>query len=255
MQYHLDTIPVWEAMEWKMECPLCGLEHKTEAEEIKRALGASVMEPSVRIEFNQRGVCREHQPMLFHQQNRLGHALLMDSHAKEQLVKLEKLQKQADADSKGRTSLFSKGSSVDSILDVLHDMNEHCVVCEAIATHMARYHYTFLHLWKTNADFQAAWKGSHGVCLPHSVALLESAQKHLNLTQQNALAAELLGFLTQHLSADEQDLDWFTRKFDYRNQDAPWGNSKTALERVVNRLRGWCIGDTSYPKRNNHTAP
>ena len=43
MQYHLDTIPVWEAMEWKGECPLCSLERKTEVEEIERTLGASVM--------------------------------------------------------------------------------------------------------------------------------------------------------------------------------------------------------------------
>lgn len=30
-------------------------------------------------------------------------------------------------------------------------------------------------------------------------------------------------------------------KFDYRNQSKPWGNSRNALERTVNRLRGRCI--------------
>ena len=55
MQYHLETIPVWEAMECKPECPLCALERKTELEEIDRTLGAGVMEPDVRIHFNDRG--------------------------------------------------------------------------------------------------------------------------------------------------------------------------------------------------------
>ena len=55
MQYHLDTIPVWEAMEQKPECPLCALRYQTEQEEIERTLGAGVMEPDVRIRFNERG--------------------------------------------------------------------------------------------------------------------------------------------------------------------------------------------------------
>ena len=38
-------------------------------------------------------------------------------------------------------------------------------------------------------------------------------------------------------------MEWFTLKFDYRNQDKPWGNSKNALERTVNRLRGRCVGE------------
>ena len=249
MQYHLDTIPVWEAMEWKLECPLCGLERKTEADEIERTLGASVMEPSVRIEFNKRGVCREHQKMLFDQQNRLGHALLMDSHAKEQLGRLQKLQKQAQSAARWKTALFAKSSPMDALLNGLRAMDEHCVVCETIAIHMARYRYTFLHLWKTNADFQVAWKTSHGMCLPHAVALLEDARGQLNHSQQSAFATELLTFLTEQLATDEQDLEWFTRKFDYRNQDKPWGDSKTALERTVNRLRGWCLGDAACPKK------
>jgi len=249
MQYHLDTIPVWEAMEWKQECPLCGLQRKTEAEEIERTLGAGVMEPAVRVEFNKRGVCRPHQRMLFDSQNRLGHALLMDSHVKEQLEAIQKLRKQAQSAVDSQGGLFAKAVSTDSLIASLHTMEKPCAVCEAIETHMARYRYTFLHLWKTNADFQAAWKASHGVCLPHAAELMESAREHLSVKQQNTFAAEMLAFLADQLAQDEQDLDWFTRKFDYRNQAQPWGESKTALQRVVNRLRGWCLGDEPYPNQ------
>ena len=34
----------------------------------------------------------------------------------------------------------------------------------------------------------------------------------------------------------EGELEWFTAKFDYRNQDKPWGNSRDAVKRSVNKL-------------------
>ena len=37
-------------------------------------------------------------------------------------------------------------------------------------------------------------------------------------------------------------------KFDYRNQSKPWGNSRNALERTINRLRGLCIAP-DHPKK------
>ena len=41
-----------------------------------------------------------------------------------------------------------------------------------------------------------------------------------------------------------QELEWFTLKFDYRNADKPWGTSRDAPERAINKLRGRCVGDT-----------
>ena len=45
MRYHIDTIPVWDAMKLGGECLMCALERKTELGEAERYLGASVMEP------------------------------------------------------------------------------------------------------------------------------------------------------------------------------------------------------------------
>jgi len=249
MQYHLETIPVWEVMEQKCECPLCALEKKTELEEIDRTLGPSVMEPDVRIRFNKHGVCRTHQQMLYAQQNRLGHALLMDSHVKEQLDALQKLRKKVRADAGVKTGLFGRASAPDAAVDGLRELNAHCVVCEAIAAHMARYRYTFLHLWKTDEHFRAAWKESRGVCLPHLLALLETGRDVLPAAQQRAFAGEGLDFLIDQLTNDEKDLDQFTRKFDYLHKDEPWGESKTAVERSANRLRGRCIGEEPCLKK------
>ena len=72
MQYHLDTIPVWEAMEQNTACPLCALYRRVEASEIERSLGGSVMEPDARIRVNEKGICARHHGQLFAMQNRLG---------------------------------------------------------------------------------------------------------------------------------------------------------------------------------------
>ena len=38
---------------------------------------------------------------------------------------------------------------------------------------------------------------------------------------------------------NEEDLRWFTQKFDYRFKDEPWKNSKDALPRVVGKIVGF----------------
>lgn len=242
MQYHLDTIPVWEAMEADAACPLCWLAHRTEQEEIDRTLGAGVMEPDVRIRFNHTGVCREHQKMLYARQNRLGHALLMDSRALEVLDRLRTLQREASASAVSRPHLPRRRQR-STLADALRDISESCVVCETVDAHMARYEKTLIHLWKTDAAFLKAWEASQGVCLPHAADLLDLATSQLLPARSRAFAAQVLSRLTFGLAQDEKDMAYFTRKFDYRNEALPWGESKTALQRAVNRLRGRCLED------------
>ena len=90
MRYHIDTIPVWDTLKLDGECLLCSLERKTELGEAERYLGASVMEPDVRIRVNDRGFCRKHHAMLFSMSNRLGHALMLESHMIENRERLQK---------------------------------------------------------------------------------------------------------------------------------------------------------------------
>lgn len=240
MQYHIDTIPVWEAMEKESDCPLCALYRKCEEAEIERSLGGSVMEPDTRIRVNERGMCPKHQQQLFEMQNRLGHALLVDSHTKEVLKKLECLSRQLPSES-AKHGLFGGKIDLSSLIDGLNELCGPCVICESIGQHMQRYLHTFIHLWKTDSAFRKKWNESKGSCLPHAAELLTQAQKCLNAAQQSAFARELFSLLQENLARDEKDLEWFTLKFDYRNQSKPWGNSRNALERTINRLRGRCI--------------
>ena len=55
MRYHIDTIPVWDAAKIDGECLLCALQRRVELQQIEYSLGASVMEPDVRIQVNKKG--------------------------------------------------------------------------------------------------------------------------------------------------------------------------------------------------------
>jgi hypothetical protein len=79
------TIPVNEAFEASAAdpscgCPFCALYNKLEDDELELILGASMMEPDVRIQTNKEGFCRPHYDMMFTRKNRLGMALTLESH-------------------------------------------------------------------------------------------------------------------------------------------------------------------------------
>ena len=66
--------------------------------------------------------------------------------------------------------------------------------------------------------------------------LLRAAAEELNQNQ----AAEFVAALakTHNAGLDEliKDVEWFTLKFDYRNKEKPWGNSKNAIQRSMRFL-------------------
>ena len=79
------TIPVNEAFEAgaadpSCGCPICALYRKLEEDELDLILGASMMEPDVRIRTNELGFCKIHYDMMFRRKNRLGMALTLESH-------------------------------------------------------------------------------------------------------------------------------------------------------------------------------
>ena len=200
MRYHIDTIPVWEAMEKETACPLCALYQKCEETEIDRSLGGSVMEPDSRIRVNERGICTKHHQQLFMMQNRLGHALLVDSHSKEHLKKLDALDKliPASQPKKGLFGASRKNTSTLALAEALEKMSTTCVICEDIDSHMQRYMYTFLHLWKTDTKFRKTWEASKGMCLPHAAEMLRHASEHLNASQQGEFAQSLLKLVKEN---------------------------------------------------------
>lgn len=257
MRYHIDTIPVWDAVKLNGDCPLCALRRRNELIDVDRFLGGSVMEPDTRIQVNAKGFCPRHQALLYAQKNRLGHALMMHTHLKETIARMTPLFENANAaavKSAGtgavKRMLGKSGGKQDllSAAEAVRKLTSTCILCDTIEENTRRYAYTLLHLYKTDASFRQAFAASKGVCLPDMALLMEMAEEALSGQLLADFIRDLCAAVEKTLKKNEADLEGFTLKFDYRNADKPWGDSKGSLERTVNQLHGWCLGEEPNPK-------
>ena len=258
MRYHIDTIPVWDAMKLDGECLLCALERKTELGEAERYLGASVMEPDTRVQVNTKGFCQHHHAMLYGMSNRLGHALMLESHMIETRERTEKvyrkLEKAAEslkgAGFAGRLGGKTKGAdaAVREGIEQLREITDSCLMCESIRENMMRYLHTFLHLYQNDADFRSRFGKGKGLCLYHTAELLEAAKAGLGPRDVGELITVVTRVERENMDRIQEEISWFIKKFDYRYEKESWGNSKDAVERTVNKLRGWCVGKEPNPE-------
>lgn len=230
MKEKIYTIPVTEAFSVECECPVCVLQKKLEEEYVSYFLGASLMEPDCRMVTNEKGFCRKHFELLYNkQENRLGLGLMIDTHLQEQTGKLAKQSKPG------------KGTKlIDDTLALLAALGGSCSICSKLEYTMDRYMDVVMYLWVREADFRQLFNSKKGFCLSHLKLLLESAKKYLNKADAGIFAENALKMQLANLERIQQEVNWFTRKFDYRNNDAPWGNSKDALLRSIQKLVGYC---------------
>ncbi len=251
MRYHIDTIPVWDALRQGGECLLCTLRRQTEQLLIQRSLGASVMSPQTRALVNQAGFCTRHQVMLYDAQdgNRLGHALMMLSHLQTIRPKVEQALSQGGAfGSKkflgGLIRPSVRAAQAETLgSNSLSRLTERCHTCEELEVKSKAQAEALLHLWKTDAGFRAAFSQSMGLCVPDTSKVFEQAPGMLTGEVLADFRTALSNLLRTSLGDLEEELTRYTQKYDYRNADQPWGTSKDALERTVNQLRGWCLGN------------
>ena len=246
MKEQLDTIPVNEAFETDCECPFCALERTVEQKAIRYALGpcASYMEPDVRAATDSMGYCRTHYKKMYDYGNALGNALMMQTY----MVGLQKeLEVQASAfELPAKKGLFSKKQTEElPILHWVRNKNSTCFLCNKVNYNMNRYYATFFHLIK-DAEFRAKVERTKGFCMHHFEKLLEHAQERLPNGQIEWFYSTVLELMKENLARVQGDLDWFVDKFDYRNASAPWKNSKDAVSRSMQKLKGGYPADNPY---------
>ena len=225
------TIPVHEAFEAgaadpKCGCPLCALYRKLEENELDLILGASMMEPDVRIKTNEKGFCRTHYDMMFVRKNRLGMALTLESH-------LNELKKEL---STGFVAgLIGKPGSTP--LKRIEKLEKSCYICERIDFHFQHMAETVVYLFESEDTFADQIKAQPYFCLPHYRLLLEKAQSRLQKKQLADFFTIVEGVQKHYLDTLSEDVSWFCKKFDYRYEDEPWKNSKDSVERAMAFLR------------------
>lgn len=222
------TIPVNEAFEKSAAdkscgCPFCTLYNKLEGDELDLILGASMMEPDVRIKTNEKGFCRTHYDMMFVRKNRLGMALTLESHLDDLTRELKD----------GGLS----GGSGKKPVSRIEALESSCYVCERISFNFGHMVETAVLLWQGDENFPEKLKAQPYFCLPHYKMVLKYAQQRLNKKQLKEFVGDCEKIQNKYIEELKGDVSWFCKKFDYRYDAEPWYNSKDAVERSIKFLR------------------
>ncbi|MBR6728960.1 MAG: ABC transporter substrate-binding protein [Clostridia bacterium] len=233
MKEKIYTIPLTDAFNEGGECPFCTLEKKLEEEQVSYALGASMMEPDSRILSNEKGYCRRHFEQMSHESKALSLALVLDTHLTELINKLEKA---AEAPN-GKSGLFAKRTQEASPMETaLAVAEKSCLICEKLTHTLEKFAEVFWYLYKNESDFKQKAENCKGFCLPHFALLLSCASHELSGRALEEAKRDLIQLELTHLKRLNEEVNWFTKKFDYRYQDEPWKNSKDAPQRVMEKL-------------------
>lgn len=233
------TIPVNDAFAAESSCPLCSLKQGLEDQLVEYYLGPSLMESDVRGTTNTMGFCGDHITKLYvSQKNRLGLGLMVHTHLQDVS---DDLGKRVPESAKGKKrGLFNRGdeSALSRMANHIRQRADSCVICERISSTMARYIEVIMWQYMNESDFKVRFDSSEGFCLTHLADLLDGADRHLKGSDQESFVNQLWDLERGKLEELTGDVEWFTLKFDYRNEDKPWGNSKDSLPRAIRRLTG-----------------
>ncbi|MBQ8404328.1 MAG: hypothetical protein IJX55_07900 [Clostridia bacterium] len=223
------TIPINEAFDKTEEsetpsCPFCELYEMLENNALEAVMGAAMMEPDIRIETNRLGFCRNHFNRIYEKGNRLGLALILESHIAEVN---EKVFKKPLFDSKGEKS----EKAIESI-------SESCYLCNKIAYSLTKMFSNTIYIWETDEDFRRKFKNQRCFCLPHYRKLLQYGRNDLDKKQFAEFFEVAKGIEKKYIESLGEDVSWFCKKFDYRYDNEPWGTAKDSVPRALDFLSG-----------------
>ncbi len=224
------TIPVNEAFEASAAdaacgCAFCAMYNKLEENELELSLGASMMEPDVRIKTNKQGFCRTHYDMMFVRKNRLGMALTLESHINELLEETKN----------GFSLLTPVGAKAEKRIG---ELESSCYVCSRIEFNFEHMVETAVMLWEKDEDFAPKLAAQPYFCLPHYRMFLEYGRRRLGKKKMPEFVKAVAGVVEPYFEKLSGDVSWFCKKFDYRYDQEPWYDSKDAVERAIKFLRG-----------------
>ncbi len=223
------TIPVNEAFDLVSEkpecgCPLCVLYKKLQADEIDIILGASMMEPDIRMRTNEQGFCGRHFDMMLGKKRMLGMGLILESHLDEVKRKLD-----------GPVVLGNKRAAAISSLGKLEC---DCYVCSRIEKNLSAMTATTAYLWESDSEFKKKFAKAPYFCLPHYRAMLDYASRKMNKRVYADFYDEAYRIEKSYIDSLKDDVSWFCKKFDYLYDKEPWYNSKDSVQRSIKFLSG-----------------
>lgn len=230
MKEAIYTIPVNDAFDEGGECPFCNMIKNLEKESVDYMLGASYMEDDIRAETDKVGFCKKHYNMMYKKQNRLGLALILQTHLQKTRNDIGELSKNLKGEKKG---LFAKPKVENNVTPYIKKIMDSCYVCDRIKTNFDRYIDTFFYMWKKDKDIKDKVNNSKGFCLDHFSFIIETAEKKLSAKEYNEFINVIVPLELKNIDRLLGEVDHFINKFDHNYIDVPWGTARDALIRGI----------------------
>lgn len=238
MKEELFTIPVSEAIEEDGECLFCTLNKKLESDILNYVMGPSYMEEDIREETDKIGFCKKHYSQIYGVQNRLGAALILETHLKKLRNDLTQILEKEIKNTSKKKSFLKKDDDHSLAVSYLNNVTNSCYACKRMEARMNSYIDTFFYLWKRESEFRTNIMSSKGFCIEHFSMLIEVGKKKLSAEKYTEFLSNIIDLELKNLDILQNDIDWFVQKFDYRFKDDSWKNSKEAVSRSILKLSG-----------------
>lgn len=255
MKEQIHTIPINDAMTNAGECPFCYIEKRAEERLLDFTLGAgaSYMEADIRDKTDAAGFCRAHYKKLFAYGNALGNAWMLKTHYR-------KLINEMTAEFKGfkpgksekKPKLFGGGKGTDvkepsnPIAAWCKKWENSCFICDSLEKTFDAYVDTFFTMYKKDAAFKKQLQESKGFCVSHFGDLCEAADRRLKEAELKEFYNTMLPLQQANMERLYEDVAWFIEKYDYKNKDADWKDSKDAIQRGMQKLKGGYPAEPFY---------
>lgn len=249
MKEKLYTIPLNDAVNAHDECPLCFVERSLEQDMLDFTLGssASYMESDVRGMTDQEGFCRTHFKKMFDYGNTLGNAWILKTHYVKMRSEFQSITKNYQpAKISLSDKLLKKNVDRNPLAGWVHTKEDSCYICSRMREIYVCYIDTFFVMFEQDEEFRNKIKNCKGFCLPHFADLCEGADKKLSARSLSDYYEIMIPLMQQNLDRIQEDVDWMVEKFDYRYKDADWKNSKDAIQRGMQKLKGGYPADAPY---------
>lgn len=236
MKEKIYTIPITDAFNDTNFCPFCYILEKLETQTLEYTMGPSYMESDIRAVSDELGFCNRHFSIMLEQQNKLGIALMSLSHIQKLISDIDNV---AYDDSIPKKMLFKKVTNPQhtKIVTYAKKTSTSCYMCNRVDEKFNKYIDSFIHLFINDDNIKNLFINSKGTCYTHFCILLEKAENSMKENEYIELKNIVVKKQLQNLKNLENDLDFFVKKFDYKNADLPWGDKKDILSRVSEYMK------------------
>lgn len=249
MKEKLYTIEMNDALTADDECIFCWLERKLEQETLEFVLGASYMESDIRGQTDRQGFCRQHVKMMYDYGNSLGNAWIFKSRLEYLNRELKRITAQYVPEKKAGLFNRKKADSGTGPAGWIREQEQHCYVCGRMETVYQRMLDTFVVMIRSDQTFGERLFGSKGFCLHHFADLWQHCEAALKEAEKAIWMPRLAELMSRNLDRIQGDIDWLIEKYDYRNKDADWKQSKDALQRTMQKISGGYPADPVFQCR------